>query len=102
MAVWGETSEEVTQKLEVAIKEMKNLGLKLSLEKTELQHNQFQIPSMEGETLKMKVGKQQYPIQYLSMNKAIRYLGIWSTANLETEKGIQLLKEKLQERLNRI
>ncbi|MCP4055716.1 MAG: hypothetical protein GY739_22275, partial [Mesoflavibacter sp.] len=36
------------------------------------------------------------------MNKPIRYLGTWSTANGNTEKGLQLLKEKMEERLGRI
>ncbi len=86
MVLWGESKKELEQKLETAMTVMKRLGLKLSLEKTEVQHNKFQKPSLEGKELQIKVEGKSQRVIYIKMGKPIRYLGIWSTANRETEK----------------
>ncbi len=102
MVLWGESKEELEIKLRTAIEVMKALGLKLSIEKTEIQHNIHQKPTMEGEKINIEVNKKRYEFEYLNMNKPIRYLETWATANGNTEKGLQLLKEKMEERLGRI
>ncbi len=102
MVLWGESKEELEKKLKTAMEVMKALGLKLSIEKTEIQHNKHQRPTMEGESIDIVVNKKRYEFKYLNMGKPIRYLGTWATANGNTEKGLQLLKEKMEERLGRI
>ena len=41
MVVWGETEEEVKEKLQMAVGTMERLCLKISVEKTEIQHNRY-------------------------------------------------------------
>ena len=102
MVVWGDTEEEIKEKLETAMTTMQSLGLQMSTEKTELQHNKWTIPSKEGGALRLEVNGKETEIEYQPVNKPIRYLGIWSTATMETERGLELLKDKMEERLNRV
>ena len=57
MVLWGETKEELQGKIQTAMETMKALGLKLSIEKTEIQHNKHQNPSLEGEIMEVMVNK---------------------------------------------
>ena len=102
MVVWGETEEEVKEKLQIATETMEKLGLQISLEKTELQHNKWVEPSREDESLEIKTKAGVRQIKYQDPRKALRYLGAWTTTNMETEKGLEILKDKMKERLDRI
>ena len=102
MVVWGETEVELKEKLTIAIDTMDKLGLNISAEKTEVQHNKWVHPTREGETLEIETEENTRKITYKDMKTPLRYLGAWSTTNMETEKGMQLLKDKMQERLDRI
>jgi hypothetical protein len=101
MVVWGWTEQELTQKLQVAENMMAKLGLQMSIEKTEIQHNKW-VPPNQSSSISIKASEGQRTITYQPMDKPLRYLGAWTTANMETEKGLQLLREKMKERLDRI
>ncbi|MCP4055363.1 MAG: hypothetical protein GY739_20445, partial [Mesoflavibacter sp.] len=78
------------------------LGLQLSGTKTELQHNKWVVPSKEGQNIVIKHNEKEENITYLPINKAIRYLGAWTTTDGNTDWGLEILKTKLEDRLNRI
>ena len=99
MVVWGQSAEELEEKMNAVARETKNLGLMLSMEKTEVQHNKNVKPSMEDKEITLKTC-QKY--RYKKMNEPLRYLGTWSTANMEKEWGLHLLRKKMQERLSDI
>ncbi|MCP4052782.1 MAG: hypothetical protein GY739_06910 [Mesoflavibacter sp.] len=102
MVVWGKTEEIIKKKIEIICKGFDMLGLKLSSTKTELQHNQYVVPSKEGQILSIVHNNMEEKITYLPINKAIRYLGAWTTRDGNSDWGLELLKTKLEDRLKRI
>ncbi len=102
MVIWGRSEEEIKNKLKIVCEAFDNLGLRLSESKTELQHNQWVIPSKEGETIRVEHNEKTEEVKYLPINKAIRYLGAWTTTDGNTDWGLELLKIKMEERLKRI
>ena len=89
------------EKLQIAVGTMEKLGLKISVGKTEVQHNKHAQDRTEvGIDIQTQDGTRR--LQYQDQRKALRYLGAWSTANMETEKGMEILKDKMRERLDRI
>jgi len=57
------------------------LGLDISYERTEPQHNKYVIPCREGQYLEIGQEEEKRQIKFQPVNKALRYLGFWSTAN---------------------
>ncbi len=102
MVVWGNTEIEIKNKIEVICKTFDMLGLQLSGTKTELQHNQWVKPNREGQTITIEHNNKTENITYLPIDKAIRYLGAWTTTEGNTDWGLELLKTKLEDRLKRI
>jgi len=100
MVIWADTQAELQEKMQKVVETMQKLRLQLSLKKTEVQHNQFQQPSLEGETIQLPNQQGQYT--YQPSSKAIRYLGTWSNMNMDNTAGIQILKEKMEQRLTSI
>ncbi len=100
MVIWAETQEQLKEKMTHIARVMKKLRLKLSLSKTEVQHNRYQEPNLEGTTVTLEGELGEY--KYKAMNKPIRYLGTWSTANLDNEGGLQILREKIEQKLTTI
>ena len=94
MTIWADTEEELKTKITKALQVMKSLGLNLSIDKTEVQHNKHQKPSLEGNVIMIDEQKKGYT--YQRMDKSIRYLGTWTTANMDKEGGLALLREKMQ------
>jgi len=88
--------------LSKVLETMNALGLRINGLKTELQHNKWRIPSLEGESFDIGTGMNKTNMRYLNMNKPIRYLGAWTTANNDTTHGLEMIKEKLQSRLEDI
>ncbi|MCP4119481.1 MAG: hypothetical protein GY737_29590, partial [Desulfobacteraceae bacterium] len=81
MVVWGKTEEIIKKKIEIICKGFDMLGLKLSSTKTELQHNPYVVPSKEGQILRIVHNNMEENITYLPIDKAIRYLGAWTTTD---------------------
>ena len=73
MVVWRGAEEEVQEKLQVAKSMMETLGLQMSMEKTELQHNQWVSPSKEGQEMTIITKKGPSKIKY---QEVLRYL-VW-------------------------
>ena len=102
MVVWGRTEAEFKHKLEAVCTAFDNIGLQLSSTKTEVQHNQWVVPSQENQDLVINYKTKQKVLKYLPRSKAIRYLGAWTTTDGDTDWGLELLKSKLEDRLQRI
>ena len=85
IVIWGETEEEMQQKLQKLYDIMQSLGLQMSFEKTELQCNKHtpRTETQEGIQIQTEKGTKQIP--YQDMNKPLRYLGYWTTADLNTD-----------------
>jgi hypothetical protein len=75
--------------------------MNMSIDTTEIQHNQFtnnsekhiQITNSKGQVKSISISPQ---------SKAIRYLGIWMNASLTTNWGLEILKEKINNRIKEI
>ena len=102
MVVWGDTEKEVQEKLQVTVDMMEKLGLQISLEKTEVQYNKWAQEQVKGEGIEISTAERIEKVPYKNPKQALRYLGTWSTANMETSKGMELLKEKMENRLDKI
>ena len=102
MVVWGDTEKEVQEKLQVAVDMMEKLGLQISLEKTEVQYNKWAEEQNKGQGIEIQTEDGIEIVPYKDTKQALRYLGTWSTANMETNKGMELLKEKMANRLEKI
>ena len=100
MVVWAETKKELQQKLQIVIGMMDKLGLEVSVEKTELQTNEKL--AAEEQDMNIKVRGTQQKFGYVKPDKHIRYLGAWLTVNLEEQEGLEKLKAKVQDRIDRI
>jgi len=102
MVLWADSEEELKLKLSKVLDTMNALGLCVNGQKTELQHNKWRIPSCEGKSFTIGSGINKTNMNYLNINKPIRYLGAWTTASNDTTHGLEMLKEKLQSRLEDI
>ena len=102
MVVWGDTEVEVKEKLQVTVDMMEKLGLQISLEKTEVQYNKWAEEQVKGQEIEINTADRLERIPYRDPKQGLRYLGTWSTANMETNKGMELLKEKMAMRLDKI
>ncbi len=100
MVIWAESQEELQAKLTEVARVMKKLKLQLSLEKTEVQHNKYQTPDLTNNTYTLPDNLGTYT--YAAPTKPIRYLGIWSTVNMNQEEGMKKLKAKMEERMLQI
>jgi len=80
---------------------MNGLGLRINGIKTELQHNKWRVPSLEGQSFEIGSGINRTSMQYM-MDSPIRYLGAWTTANNDSSHGLEVMREKLQARLEEI
>ena len=101
MVVWGNTKREIEEKLEIVIECMEQLGLQVSEDKTEIQHNKFSHEA-KGSTLKVQTSQKTRTFKYVQQSKAVRYLGAWMTADMEEMTGLKKLQEKMKERLGRV
>ena len=99
MVIWAKTKEELKKKLEVVVTGMEKLGLQLSIEKTEIQSSR---EVGEGEELTVVTSKGEKRFKCKEQGKSIRYLGTWSTADLDESEGIKRLRMKVKERIERI
>ena len=102
MVIWGRSEEEFKNKLKQACMAFDNIGMKLSSEKTEMQHNKWVVPSMENKSIIIKHEDKTEIMNFMPMNKAIRYLGAWTTVDGNTDWGLEILQEKMNSRLDRI
>jgi len=102
MVLWADSEKELKIKMNKVLDTMNTLGLRINGVKTELQHNKWRVPSLEGQSLKVGAGMNESTMKYLNMERPIRYLGAWTTANNDTTHGLEMLREKLQSRLDDI
>ena len=102
IVIWGETEKEMQLKLQKLHDTMQSLGLQMSFEKTELQCNKHttRTETEDGIQIQTEEGNKQIP--YQATDKPLRYLGYWTTTDLNTDHGIELMQEKMEEKLNQI
>ena len=84
MVLWGNTKEELQQKLTRVVETMEQLGLQISIGKTELQCNEHAETQEKEMNIKTSEGTKAF--KYVSHKQAIRYLGYWSTVDMEERK----------------
>jgi len=102
MVLWADSEEELRLKLNKVLNTMNALGLRINGLKTELQHNKWRLPSLEGQSFKVGTGVNRTEMKYMRMDSPIRYLGAWTTANNDSTHGLEMLREKMQARLEDI
>ena len=74
----------------------------MSFEKTELQCNKHTPRTETQEEIQIQTEKGIKQIPYQDTNKPLRYLGYWTTADLNTDHGIELMEEKMEQKLKQI
>jgi len=102
MVLWADSEEKLKLKLNTVLDSMTSLGLRINGIKTELQHNKWRLPSLEGQSFEVGSGINKTSMKYMRMDSPIRYLGAWTTANNDSTHGLEVLREKLQARLEDI
>ena len=100
MVLWAETREELQFKLGTVVDMMEKLGLEISVEKTEIQCNTY--ADLKDRQMEITTEKGKRTFEYVDATKAIRYLGSWSTVDLDESVGLSKVKEKVKIRMERI
>jgi len=102
MVLWADSEKELKLKLNKVLNTMNALGLRINGIKTELQHNKWRLPSLEGQSFEIGTGINKTNMKCMRMDSPIRYLGAWTTANNDSTHGLEVLRENLQARLEDI
>ena len=100
MVLWGQTKKELQEKLQTVVGLMEQLGLQISTTKTEIQANEFVKEATDSIAIHTEQGEKSF--KYVPGNQAIRYLGSWSTLDLQDKEGVEKLQAKVKQRLKRI
>jgi len=102
--VWGYSKEEMQAKLEITIKSVEELGLKISCKKSLIQINNWGInkyPEIyETKDWVINNCETEVAIPKIKPTENFKYLGIWMNADSDCQENLNKLEEKVKGRLD--
>ncbi len=103
MQVWADTRGGLEEKMIVVWQALSDLGMEISWKKTAVQANQWarglrDFSSCIG--IKTSQGLIQLPVS--EQGTAVRYLGIWLDADMQSREGRDRLERKIYNKMKQI
>jgi hypothetical protein len=89
MVLWAKSQRQLQERLTTVVTTMEQLGLQICVKKTELQGNTAAAPETNDMQVSTPTGQRVF--KYVKQTEAIRYLGSWSTVDMEEGEGITKL-----------
>jgi len=103
MQVWADTREGLEAKMRVVWQALDDVGMEISWKKTAVQANQWARELREYRSciaIMTTQGLVQLPIS--EQGTAVRYLGIWMDADMQSREGRDRLERKIQNKIKHI
>ena len=102
MMVWANSKEAITNRLQKVSQALTDLGLAVNWGKTTVQANRMAQLANPGGEIQLQVQGSVKTLKSLKPTEAVRYLGIYVDAEMEANKGRELLTEKVKQKIENI